>query len=113
MAKILIKNRIKENPIEEFLNLGLAIFNRHQFKYKGHRSLYYAILSFNKYKDKDLFAYMDECIKYDETIGNKKRIQEWNQLKESGLSVNEILLWADEEYNKELERLTKEVQIEI
>lgn len=97
----------KGSPAEEFLNLGLAIFNRHQLKFKGHKSLYYALISFDRYKDKDLFSYMNECIKYDELTGNKNRIKEWNELKEKDLSADEILLWADKVYEKEIERLIK------
>lgn len=42
--------RRKESPIERFLNLGIAFYNKKQVLYKGDNSLWFAIQAWDKYK---------------------------------------------------------------
>lgn len=105
--------RRKESPIERFLNLGIAFYNKKQVLYKGDNSLWFAIQAWDKYEYPNFYEYMNKCIEYDKLHNNHKRIKEWQELLSQELTIVEMQKWSEEEYRKDWNRLMAEVQHQI
>lgn len=102
-------NRSKDNAFDKFLKVGLAMCNRHQLKYRGDDSLWYAILSWNKYGKQSFVDYMQECVKYDQVKNNFKRVKQWQELLKHNLTVEEIENWGKKEYKAVWEEIEQEL----
>lgn len=114
MAKSLIKKRkAKENPLDQFLNIGVALCNRHKLEYKGDLSLWFALISYNKYRHSSLKEYIEKMKDYDRRINNHKRIAEIEKLEIEGLTEKELLDYGEKKYKEVWCQLTKEVDLEL
>lgn len=119
MAKKIIQRarstRKQRSAVDEFIGLGFAFHNKGRLEFKGHNSLWFALIAYNTYKYSvdGIFEYMDRCMKYDHVHKNFKRIQEWEELKEKNLSAEEILDFGKEKYKKEWKKLMADVKQQI
>lgn len=107
--------RRKETPIDKYFRLGLAMCNRHQVSYGSDNSLWFGILTWNKYsKTKiDLYDHMEKVMEYDKSHKNHKRIKEWQELLTQELTVDEIVKWANEEFNREWSKIMSDIDNQI
>lgn len=113
MAKKVRLNRTinKEKATDKFLRFMFLINNKSRFEYKGDNSLWYALISFNKYGCSSLKQYIEEMKQYDHNIGNYKRIAEVEEIEH--LSDKEILDYGQRKYEEFWEQLNKDIDLEL
>lgn len=112
MAKKVKLNKTsnKEKATDKFLRFMFLINNKSRFGYKGDNSLWYALISFNKYNRSSLREYIKQMKKYDHNIGNHKRISEFEEIEH--LSDKEILDYGQRKYDEFWKKINKEIDKE-
>ena len=105
------RRRKTASACDEFLDMGYLLFNRYSLEYRGHHSLGFALISYSKYKYKDVFEYLEDMKQYDLKMKNYKRLEEIKQIE--NLSEKEILNCVEMKYQQYCEQLTKEVAKEL
>ena len=105
--------RRKETPMDKFFRIGLAMCNRYKVTYGSDNSLWFGILTWNKYSKIDLYQHIEKVMEYDQLHKNHKRIEEWQELLSQGLTVDEIVEWAESEYDREWNKLMTDIDNQI
>lgn len=107
--------RKQKSAVEEFIGLGFAFHNKDKLEFRGHDSLWFALIAYNtyKYSASGIFKYMDRCMEYDRIHKNLKRIKAWEELKSHNLSAEEILDFGEEEYKLQYKKLMADVKQQI
>lgn len=105
------RRRKTASACDEFLDMGYLLFNRYSLEYRGHHSLGFALISYSKYKYKDVFEYLEHMKQYDLKAKNYKRLEEIKQIE--NLNEKEILNYGEIKYQEYWEQLTKDVSKEL
>lgn len=111
--KKVIRARVKgskESAVDRFLNLGYLLFNRYTLEFRGHTSLWFALISYKPNKYKDVFEYLEKMKVYDCSIKNLKRIKEVEEIEH--LTEEDILQYGEDKYQNYWEQLEREVDQE-
>lgn len=87
--------------------------NRHEASYGSDNSLWFGILTWNIYSKIDLYQHMEKVMEYDQLHKNHKRIKEWQELLLQDLTADEIVKWANEEFNKEWSKIIADIDNQI
>ena len=110
--KITRARRMKNtSSCDEFLDMGYLLFNKNLLEYKGHPSLWFALISYNQYKYKDVFEYLEKMKQYDLKRKNYKRLEEVEKIQH--LSEEDIIAYGEQKYKEYWEQLTREIDLEL
>lgn len=113
MAKKVIINKSsrKEKSTDKFIRFMFLLNNKSRFQYRGYNSLWFGLITYNKYNNLSLKQYIEEMKEYDRKIGNLKRVHEIEKIE--NLSEEEILEYGKQKYKEFWKQLNKEVNLEI
>lgn len=99
------------SAVDRFLNLGYLLFNRYTLEFRGHTSLWFALISYKPNRYKDVFEYLQKMKVYDFSIKNQKRIIEVEEIEH--LTEEDILQYGEDKYKQYWEQLEREIDIEV